>query len=214
MHIVSRLDVTSQDGHWTVIRTPVSHATLKLQSRNSACSCAYVSADSGSDLVEAPVCWFKWNSALAAVPGSTVVPQIGATSMKAHDAQKDIRIVSASSHCFDEVNVHLLCTLAASHAASVVRVAPHNESLMITRTLCKMTWALSKFQPPFSPHLSGWLLFNSSRRSTALWWSKAYRLLRPDATQTTQHVPLQTQDQLLISTSLISSLGSVTWSRR
>jgi hypothetical protein len=40
--------------------------------------------------------------------------------MKAQDADKDILIVCASSHYFDEGNVSTLCTLAAS----VVRVAP------------------------------------------------------------------------------------------
>jgi hypothetical protein len=43
--------------------------------------------------------------------------------MKAQNAHEDILIVCAFSHCFDEVNMCMFCTLAVG----VIRVAPHDD---------------------------------------------------------------------------------------
>jgi hypothetical protein len=111
--------------------------------------------------------------------------------MKAQDAHEDILSVSAPSHCFDEVNARMLCTLAAG----VVRVAPHDDltdlvrdamgfikvSAFLLATFIRKV-ALQQFQEIHSALMEG---------------SKAFRPLRPDATLTTQHVPLHKHDQHL-----------------
>ena len=86
-----------------------------------------------------------------------IVLQICSASMKAQNAQEDILIARTACHRLDEVDVRVLW-LVLSELPNII----------ILQTLCKMLCALSKFLPPFSPHLSGRLLFKRSNRSTAI----------------------------------------------
>ena len=106
-------------------------------------------------------------------------------------------IVHICIHIWIRIWKHII-----SEITCVLKFSDHPNS-RISRTLCNMLWAFSKFQPATSPVLSGRLDFKSSKSSTEFCWSFA----KSDATSPKRrwrifHLRAE------IWTSMISLLGS------
>ena len=81
-----------------------------------------------------------------------------------------LRIVRKTSLLFVHPASFLRKTIWQCSGPWVLKFSVH-PNIMIFRTLCRMLWALSKFQPDFSPVLCGIFAFNSSSSSTDIAWS-------------------------------------------
>ncbi len=96
-------------------------------------------------------------------------------------------------------------TSGAWHRDKVMSVLPHTT---ISRTLCKILWAFSKFHLDFSTVLSGSFCWRISSMSTAFWCNSGSSDSRirdwQDAIFQSMH---------LMRTSTTSLLGSATWGK-
>ena len=103
------------------------------------------------------------------------------------------------------INVYkqIYCTSGAWH--DVLSEFPHST---ISRTLCRMLCAFSKFHLAFSPVLSGRFFCRRSRRLIAFWCNSG----SSDSDIPTWRVAIF-QSMHWMSTSTISLLGSATWGK-
>jgi hypothetical protein len=108
--------------------------------------------------------------------------------MKAQNAHEDILVISAPSHCFDEVNVCMFCTLSIG----VIRVAPHDGLTDLVQDAMGFVEIPTSLLATFVREIT--LQQLQEIHSILMKGNKAFSC---DVAKTTVHIPLHAQDEHL-----------------